>query len=161
MKKITFILFALIAGTTFAQDGNASAEANAAADIVSPISITPEQALNFGKVSNYALGKVIVETDGTFDTSTLSQIGTTSPAAALFDVTAASGFSYIITLPTTVQLTNGAVDITVDNFNHDAGTDVTGSGGVQTIGVGATLNVDAGQATGNYTGTFDVSVAYE
>ncbi|WP_409079784.1 DUF4402 domain-containing protein, partial [Salegentibacter sp.] len=27
--------------------------------------------------------------------------------------------------------------------------------------VGATLNVDAGQATGNYTGTFDVSVAYE
>lgn len=158
MKKFTFILFALIAGTTFAQE---TATANAAADIVSPIGISSQQDLNFGKVSNNAAGTVVVATDGTLAASTLSQIGTTNPAAATFDVNAANGFAYSITLPGTVKLSNGTEEITVDKFNHDAGENVQGSGSTQTIGVGATLNVAAEQATGNYTGTFDVSVAYE
>jgi hypothetical protein len=160
MKKITFILLvSLISGTAFAQD--ASATANAAADIVSPLQISPQQDLNFGKVSNNAAGTVIVASDGTFSESTLSQIGNTNPTAASFDITAANGFSYKITLPVSVTLSNGTEAITVDEFNHDAGTDPKGSGSAESIGVGATLNVDAEQPTGNYTGTFDVSVAYE
>ncbi|MGM1054433.1 MAG: DUF4402 domain-containing protein [Bacteroidota bacterium] len=162
MKKITFILFALIAGTSFAQD--ASATANAAADIVSPLEITATQALNFGKVSNNTAGTVVVDTDGIF--SGLSQIGTTTPKAASFNVTAAAGFRYRVILPTTdVELTSGPESnpdiIKVNNFIDDAGETPTGSGTPETINVGATLNVTASQATGNYTGTFDVSVAYE
>ncbi len=156
MKKITFILFALITGTTFAQT---SATANAAADIVSPLQISAEQDLNFGKVSNNTAGTVVVATDGT--ATGLSQIGTTAPSAATFDVTAANGFRYNITLPGTVNLESGANTIEVGTFVHDAGETPTGSGSVQTIGVGATLTVVADQATGNYTGTFDVGVAYE
>ena len=155
MKKITFILLALISGSAFAQ----SATANAAADIVSPLEISSKQDLNFGKVSNNTAGTVVVAANGAV--SGLTQIGSTSPAAANFDVTAATGFAYSITLPESVDLSNGTVDITVDTFVHDAGDTPTGSGDVQTIGVGATLNVASSQATGNYTGTFDVSVAYE
>lgn len=161
MKKFTFILFALIAGTTFAQDNTATASANAAADIVSPIGISAQQDLNFGKVSNSAAGTVVVATDGTTSASTLSQIGSTSPAAASFNATAAKGFNYTIALPSSVTLSNGTEKITVDEFKHDAGTSSQGTGSSQTIGVGATLNVDAEQSTGNYNGTFDVTVTYE
>ncbi|SHF54926.1 protein of unknown function [Salegentibacter echinorum] len=162
MKKFTFILFALIAGTTFAQDeAKATATANAAADIVSPIGISAQQDLNFGKVANNTAGTVVVATDGTISASTLSQIGSTSPAAASFNATAANGFNYTIALPSSVTLSNGTEKITVDNFNHDAGASSQGTGSTQTIGVGATLNVAAEQATGNYKGKFDVTVTYE
>ncbi|MBI6118893.1 DUF4402 domain-containing protein [Salegentibacter maritimus] len=163
MKKITFILLALISGTTFAQvkESTASATANAAADIVSPIAIEASQDLNFGKVANNNAGTVVVATDSDISSSSLSQIGTTTPTAAIFNVTAANGFSYSISLPQSVELTNGAENITVDNFNHDATGNTTGSGSAQTVGVGATLNVATNQATGNYKGTFDVTVTYE
>ncbi|HSM62882.1 MAG TPA: DUF4402 domain-containing protein, partial [Gillisia sp.] len=49
MKKITFILFALIAGTTFAQN-TANDAAITTAEIVSPLSITKNRALNFGRI---------------------------------------------------------------------------------------------------------------
>lgn len=162
MKKITFILFALIAGTTFAQDSK-SATANAAADIVSPIGISAQQDLNFGKVANNTAGTVVISNEGVV--TGLSQIGGSAPKAAAFDITAANGFAYTITLPgSDIELTHsngtGTNDIMiVNNFNHNA-TTTTGSGSAQEIGVGATLNVDASQATGNYTGTFDVTVSY-
>jgi len=159
MKKITFILLvSLISGTAFAQEDD-TATAKAAAEIVSPISITAQEDLNFGKVANNTEGTVVVATDGSV--SGLSQIGTTAPAAATFDVTAANGFSYLITLPSSVDLTSGTNSITVNNFNHDAGENITGTGAAETVGVGATLNVSAEQATGEYTGTFDVTVTYE
>ncbi len=163
MKKITFILFALIAGTTFAQvsESTAKATANAAAHIVSPIEIESKQDLNFGKVANNAAGTVVVKTDSDASDSSLSQIGTITPTAAMFHITAAENYAYSVTLPTSVALSNGTVTITVDSFIDDAGETPTGSGEAQTVGVGATLNVASGQATGNYTGTFDVTVTYE
>ncbi|UZH55160.1 DUF4402 domain-containing protein [Salinimicrobium tongyeongense] len=160
MKKITFILFALITGTTFAQE-TATATANAAAEIVSPIEINAQQNLDFGKVANNTAGTVVVASDGTFSESTLTQIGTTTPSAASFNVTAAEGFSYKITLPGDVNLSSGENNIVVNNFAHNAGTDQVGTGGIQTVGVGATLNVEEGQPTGEYSGTFDVTVTYE
>ena len=157
MKKITFILLALISGTAFAQN----ATANAAADIVSPLEITSVQDLNFGKVSNNAKGIVVIETDGTTTNSTLSQIGNSNPMAASFNITAAQGYKYSITLPESVTLNSGSNNITVNNFKHDAGENPEGIGSAKAVGVGATLNVAANQPTGNYTGTFEVSVAYE
>lgn len=159
MKKITFILFALIAGTTFAQ----SASANAAADIVSPLTIVKSGDLNFGKVSNATAGSVIIKTDGTEGTGSLSQVGSTSISAASFTVNAASGYSYAVTVPST-EVTLSTTDsktIKVNTFVHDAGASKMGTGADQTVNVGATLDVAAGQSTGNYTGSFNVSVAYE
>ncbi|MBZ9629888.1 DUF4402 domain-containing protein [Salegentibacter sp. LM13S] len=156
MKKITFILLALISGTAFAQN---SATANAAADIVSPLEITATQALNFGKVSNNTAGTVVIATDGS--ATGLSQIGGATPTAANFSVTAANGFRYNVILPGDTDLLSGTDVITVSAFNDDAGAEPTGSGAAQTIGVGATLTVAENQPTGNYTGTFDVGVAYE
>jgi hypothetical protein len=47
----------------------------------------------------------------------------------------------------------------VNNFMHssDGSLDATGA---DHFAVGADLTIEAGQAGGNYTGTFDVTVAY-
>lgn len=51
MKKITFILFALIGATTFAQ-GSATETAVVSADIVSPITLVHADDFRFGQISN-------------------------------------------------------------------------------------------------------------
>ena len=161
MKKITFILLALISGTVFAQ----SDQATATADIVSPIAIDKTGDLSFGKVANNTTGKVTIAADGTV--GGLNQIGNTAPKAALFDITAADGYSYSITIPTQIQKlthTDGETTMNVDNFDYIFTTDgdtAEGTGSKQEISVGADLNVIATQKTGTYTGKFDVSVAYE
>lgn len=161
MKKITFILFALIAGTAFGQE-SATGNAIVNAEIVSPITINKAVDLNFGRVANNETGTVVIATDGTLTESTLSQInGGSNPTAASFTVTAAEGFKYSVNLPTTINLLNGDFTLTVENFTSDADVDPVGTGGEQTIGVGATLNVTAGQNTGVYAGNFDVTVSYE
>jgi hypothetical protein len=49
----------------------------------------------------------------------------------------------------------------VDNFVSSLGaTAALDAQGAQALKVGATLNVDANQAVGLYTGSFDVTVAY-
>lgn len=159
MKKITFILFALISGSVFAQ---ASANATASAEIVSAIAITKNSDLKFGTVapSNSATTLKINASDGTVDAtnSTAKYIGTDQGAAS-FKISAANNFSYAVTVPGTVSLDNegAGVPMTVD-LTHSL-SEIADADDVLTVG--GTLNIGASQATGTYTGTFKVSVAYE
>jgi hypothetical protein len=162
MKKITFILFALITGTTFAQN-SASTTATATAEIVSPLTLQKDGDLNFGKIAKGAAGTVVVKTDGSRGTSTADVIGaTTTVTPAKFSITAETGELYSISLPgdSDVVLENAAgTDMTVTDFKHN----VTTFSGNQSFNVGATLNVNANQAPGIYTNTttpFTVSVNY-
>ena len=164
MKKITFILFALIAGTTFGQNSaTASGTATVNAKIVSPISITDGTDLNFGRIiGNTAGGTVTVATnsDRTADNNDLLAPSTTVQAAS-FTVKAAEGYNYKITIPT-IDLTGpGAVAMPVI-FTSSLGTvNVLGTGANQTLRVGGALTVNSGQAEGDYSGTVNVTVAYE
>jgi hypothetical protein len=144
----------------------ASATANSTADIVAAISIAKDTGgdLGFGyAVASGTAGTVVIANDGTRTCNggvTCIAGGTTS--AASFTVTGQANYTYAITLPSSVTLTDGASNnMTVDTFtSNPATTGTIGSGGSQTIAVGATLNVTASQAAGTYTGTFDVSVDY-
>jgi hypothetical protein len=52
--------------------------------------------------------------------------------------------------------------MTVTNFTRNpTGAGNTGSGGVQTLTVGGTLNVAINQPIGAYTGTFNVTVTLQ
>jgi type 1 fimbria pilin len=51
--------------------------------------------------------------------------------------------------------------MTVDTFTSNPSGTGTLSGGAQTLNVGATLHVAGAQAAGNYTGTYNVTVAYQ
>jgi hypothetical protein len=160
MKKITFILFALIAGTTFAQ----TADALAGADIVSPLTINQAADFNFGKVSNVAGGTVIIKTDNTLDAlSTAVFIGSNTLSAAAFTVTATDTYAYTVNLGGDITLTNqagaGAETMIVSALSHDS-TEEGVPAGTETFGVSGTLTVGIGQVPGYYEGTMTVGVSY-
>lgn len=166
MKKITFILFALFAGTTFGQNAaEASGTADINAEIVSPIEITDGTPLNFGSIVAAEGGNVRVNTEGvrTFSNPNMEVISSSTITAASFTVKAANNFSYTISIPSTV-LTGPGNDMAI-SFTHDLDgeTDGTavGNGGDQTLKVGGLLTVANGQAAGSYEGDVSVTVAYE
>jgi len=172
MKKITFILFALIAGTTFAQNGsadNASADINA--EIVSPISIVNVNPLDFGRIIGNAAGGVVsVEesTDGTRTSTNNDLLAATgnAPTAAKFNILAAQNYTYSVKLVSTNELTGGGggggTPMAIAFKTNLEKTLNTGNGSTAiALYVGGDLTVNTDQAEGDYTGEVSVTVTYE
>jgi uncharacterized protein DUF4402 len=87
--------------------------------------------------------------------------GSFSTGAASFIVGGDPLTAFSVTLPGSATMTNGVDGMTVDGFTSDpSGTGQLDALGSQTLTIGATLNVRAGQDPGNYSGIFDVTVAY-
>ena len=174
MKKL-IILFIAVAGfgvSSFAQNG-ATTSALSSATIVTPIAIVKATDMEFGTaaVSGGTAGTVVLPPTGsrTKTGGITLPASTGSPLAASFNVTGALNYTYAITLPSSVIITNttgvGAETMTVDTFTSTptvlAGGTLNGSG-AQTLYVGATLNVSGTQVAGRYvSGTgFNVTVNY-
>ena len=171
MKKKSFNLVAILLIAGFSNNlmaQNTATDAAAAfATIIAPITITKSADLNFGDVID-GTGTVTLDTAGArtsdYQAFAGSQIGTVS--AASFAITGQGTYTYAITVPTTdVTLTAvGEATMIVNAFvaSSSDGLGLTGtlSSGTDNVIVGATLNVIAGQEIGLYTGTFDVTVAY-
>jgi hypothetical protein len=85
-------------------------------------------------------------------------------SAATFSVTGDGSATYAIMLPSGLQSAtraNGADEVTFTPFsNLPGGTGLLDARGAQTIYLGGTLNIAKRQRPGVYTGTFDVTVAY-
>ncbi|WP_298363722.1 DUF4402 domain-containing protein [uncultured Lutibacter sp.] len=166
---VAIFMIAIFSNNLMAQT-TASATNNAKCTIIAPIAITAGVDLEFGDIIKGA-GDVIVATDGsrTIPAAMKSgaQLGTI--AAATFSVAGEASYTYAITLPADgdVTITEGTDPMNVNTFTVSTATDgdadldgtLNGSG-ADTISVGATLTVAADQATGDYTGTFSVTVAY-
>ncbi len=165
MKKLSTIfagaLFVVGFSSAYAQS---TASADASARIVSPLQITKTADLKFGNVAagpaagtvDMAITDVRTATGGV----TLISAGNVSNAAA-FDIIGAPDATFTISLPSTILIASGANDMQVDNFVSSLGaTSALDALGASALKVGATLNVAANQAVGLYTGSFDVTVAY-
>ncbi len=162
------------AATSFAQYNNQStATSNASATIIKPLGIelVDGSALRFGNIvtSATAAGTVVVAPGATTATYTGGAQAFTGAAAAgtrsaaNFTVTGEPGYTYAITLPAdeTITISNGTQTMEVDTFKSTPGTTGTLSeSGSQDLSVGATLHLVANQASGQYTGNFNVTVAY-
>ena len=165
MKKLTVLFAALFMITFAAQNVIASdpqtATANAAANIITPMSITKNVDLSFGNIAaGTAAGTVVLGTNGTRTPNNVilpSVTGTV--AASQFTVSGLADATYVITLPGSITITSGTNNMTVDNFTENATKTLTA--GNETFNVGATLNVAAGQAVGLYQGSFNVTVDYQ
>jgi hypothetical protein len=169
MKNIIKSL-AIAAVATFgfatASHAQATATASASANIITPISIVKNVDMNFGNVAVSATlaGTAVLAPAGTRTTGGAG--GVTLPAttgtvsAASFAVSGQAGYTYAITLPTSCVISDGASHtMTVDNFTSmPASTGLLSAGGTETLNVGATLNVAAGQASGLYTNATGVPV---
>lgn len=164
--KSLAIASVVIAGFSIKASAQSTATASASANIIVPISITKTVDMNFGNIAVSATisGTAILTPAGTRTTGGAG--GVTLPAttgtvsAASFTVAGQSGYTYAITLPTSCIISDGATHtMTVDNFiSAPASTGVLSSAGSETLNVGATLNVSAGQASGLYTNTTGVPV---
>lgn len=159
---------ALFATKSFAQ---VSATATASSEIIAPIAITKTGDMNFGIVVHSNVnGWVQLSAAGTRTTAggalLLSQTGTVTPAT--FTVTGEPGYTYAITLPSSVTMTNtsgsGAETMVVQNFISSPTVAAGGvlNGGTQTLSVGGELALSGNQVSGNYmSGSgFTVTVNY-
>ena len=170
MIKVTFRILlcaTFLSGFAVKASAQASATATATATIVTPITITKTSDMNFGNVAvQTASGGTVVMTPAGVRSPTA---GVTLPGAngtvssASFTVNGQSGYTYAITLPASVTLTDAAShSMNVDNFTSTPTATGTLTGGTETLNVGATLNVTAAQAAGVYTSAtpFTVTVNY-
>lgn len=168
MKKVTIILTGVILMTIAslnvnAQGTTATDDAIATARIITPITLTNTQGLAFGNIAaSAALGTVTITPAGVRSNTggvTPSAIGTYNNA--IYTATGEANATYSISLPASTTITDGTNNMTVNGFTSDpTPTGLMSGAGSQTINVGATLNVGANQASGNYSGTYNVTIAY-
>lgn len=178
MKKlfVSIVVIAAIAVMSGRVNAQATEPTSAGANIITPISIAETSALNFGTMS------VSSETGGTCVLSSanvrsatggvnISTAGTAASTAA-YTVTGEASTNYAITLPATITVNKvdggaaagtmsiSALKALVASKAAEQTTGTLTAGGTDSFTVGGTLIVDARQPTGPYTGTFNVTVAY-
>lgn len=162
IKKFTalFASAALFGGSvSYADD----AQFDASATILDALAVTLDTDLAFANVVPDAssAGTVEVSAAGARTCApVLTCTGTV--AAADFTVTGADGNSFAVTLPSSANISEtGGETMLVDGFVSSLpGNTGTLTGGTTDFQLGATLNVGAAQAAGDYTGTFTVTVEY-
>jgi len=168
MKTIKKLAVCLVMFTfSAAMFAQVSATSTASATIVTPIAISNTAALNFGNVAvNSSAGTVVMTAAGVRSVTggcTLPAVAG-SPAAASFNVTGTANYTYAITLPAVATtISSGANSMTVDTWTSTpTSTGTLNGSGTQTLTVGGTLHVGAGQASGTYTSAtpFTVTVNY-
>jgi protein-disulfide isomerase len=150
--KMLRLLFALACATTIASTGWAQ-------------TLAANQPLAFGSFApGVSSGTVTISPAGARSSGGgVFLVSSGAGAAASYTVGGTSSATYAITLPSNgeVVLTSGPNSMAVNNFSSSpAGTGVIGGGGTQTLSVGATLTVGGNQATGSYSGSFNVTVEY-
>ena len=148
-----------------------NATASSTGTVVVPIAIAKVLDLTFGKfLAGASLGTVVVSTANaqsvTGGVTTTTTLGA-SAKAATFTVTGEPNSTYAITYPNTTTLTGAGTPLSLDTFTNavDLGSVALGVGtlpvgGSHVLSVGATAHVAASQASGIYTGSFDVTVNY-
>jgi len=156
MKKYLLLLLFILTCTLM------SAAYSRAADIA----ISNTQALAFGKFVAGSGGSVTVNVSGGRSASGgVLLIASGGGTVAQFNITGNPNATYAVTLPdndvVTITIAGGGSSMAVNGFvSSPAATGTLNGGGAQTLKVGATLTVGAGQAVGNYSGTFNVIVVY-
>ncbi|MDO8771956.1 MAG: DUF4402 domain-containing protein [Burkholderiaceae bacterium] len=130
-----------------------------------PIAIgSSTQSLAFGSLVAGSGGNVTVSPASVRSTSGgVVLVPSGAGAAAQFSVTGDPSATYAITLPANgvVLLTSGSNTMAVNNFtSNPASIGQLSGGGSQTLTVGATLGVGSNQASGSYSGSFNVTVIY-
>ena len=155
-----------ITATASAQNRN-SASADAAAKIVSGISLEKTRDLNFGSIVRSAEGGTVTmnATTGALKYDGVTRGQTNDQTTAAFRATGESEYLFTISFPKSVRITKeGGKEnsgMTVSNFTASEGAGSLKREGVQSFNVGATLVIGPNQETGQYRGSFEVVVQYQ
>ncbi|WP_438728481.1 DUF4402 domain-containing protein [Parasphingorhabdus sp. DH2-15] len=136
-----------------------SATADATATILEEVVVTAGDDLAFGTIVVGATGDdVSIAADGTFNCgANLTCTGTNS--AASFSVSGTGGETVSVTVDGSVTLQDGANSMTASLTGSDTSLTLDGTGAAS-FTVGGVLTVADNQASGDYSGQFDVTVDY-
>jgi hypothetical protein len=123
--------------------------------------LTPNSSLSFGQIiATGSPGIVTVTPEGMRSASDGAALASSlGVAAASFTVTGDPDASYGITLPPSATLSGRSSSMTIDHFSISSGAGNLGAG-MQVFSVGAELHVGASQLSAAYSGTYEISVAY-
>lgn len=140
-------------------------QARGQAAILKSLSVIKRADLDFGEIVVAGAGTVAIDAVN----STLTINGSLAPVGtgahrALFTATGSKNSIVLIRLPknpVTLTRVGGTETMTVSNWLLDGASNrKIPPGNAFNFAVGGTLNVGAGQADGNYVGTFAVTVQY-
>lgn len=169
MKRYNRLLIAagaaaLSAGIYTSAASAATISANTAANVIAPLTVAETNGgMNFGDVAvGTGGGTVVLDTgSGRSVTGDAEAVTGGTVQAGAYQVNGSGNKAYSITLPGSTLITDGTNNMTVNGFNHDAGGSPALSAGVDTFNVGATLNINGGQAANPYSGTYNLTVNYQ
>lgn len=165
MKKLILLIGILVLTIQLKAQSQFSASADVTATIVKSILIEKITDLKFGKiVTGSTASEVQIQLNNTRSVASGNATlfnQTNDHQVAIFKTSGSPNATYYIVFPQSVSITGptGSDPMTVDGFVHSA-TGVLDYTGEETFNVGATLNIGANQASGDYTGSFTVTVAY-
>jgi hypothetical protein len=166
------MLCALGASPALAQ--SSTAQGASRANIVVPVQIT--------RISDLAFGSIVAPASGTGRVTINARTGArtanvnASPIGTAFNrgqfvVTGGPNRTVNLTVSSpTIQLTGPGTPMVVDQLRVNRNTGAPGAlprvyiipaSGTMNVGFGGRLTVPTGQAPGNYTGDFDLTVAYQ
>ncbi len=168
MKKLILpLIFALLftgfSVNTFAIDPDPVVTATATAELVEALTSSEEAQLNFGRFTAGTSGGTVVIANtaaGTMNiTGTVSIIGGGSPSSAAFNISGHANQEVTITLPADGATTDV---MNVATFSVSDASPLLNASGEATVYVGGTLTVpNTSIARGVYTGTYNVTFAYQ
>lgn len=134
-------------------------------------SVTCSGPVDFGQIASCASSSTItVRADGSLSTTGCATPlgGAYSPGLCVANNTTTAATPYTVSItPTSIALAGGAPAMTVDNFKmRKNGTapsfsaSFTATEAILSIDVGATLNMNANQPQGSYSGSYTLTVNY-
>lgn len=165
-KSLTALALLAMAAATpvLAQTPTSTATNTAGATIIKPIAMTSTQPMNFTRVIANTTAAT-VQMPATSGTVTLVDpsgvvIPGGAPTAARFAVTGEPGMSFTVVVPDNVTLQSGADQMSIDALTSSIASGTLDASGDSSFHVGGRLNIGANQASGSYTGSAGVQVAY-
>jgi hypothetical protein len=172
LRYIAVIAILMMSGVSFVSGQSAIQSASAGAKIQQSIAITEVSPMHFGTMTVKAGqgGTCVITTSGLRQKTGGVTLTNLLPqySLATYSVTGEAGRTYSITLPNSITVSYLGFTMIVNNLLAKAATGVQsqnatgtlGTGGTDQFTVGATLNVAAGQEEGLYSGSFQITVAY-
>ena len=172
MKRVLTLAFgvaalAVAAESAYAQ--SASVTTTGTATVVSPLTLTKSTDLAFGNIVRPSSGSNTITIDSASGNRTLlgggnGALASSTSTRASYSVQGEGGQSFSITIPPSLSLTRSGgtetLPVTLSASTSGALSGAVGDAGVASFGVGGSLQLDSTAVSGNYSGTFNVTIGY-